>query len=41
MVSQTKDKTGHKKSKTFPEITKAMATQFSKQLQYEKISHDV
>lgn len=33
---EAKDKTGHKRSKTFPGIAKAMATQFSKQLQYEK-----
>ena len=33
---QAKDKTGHKRSKTFPGIAKAMAAQFSKQFENKK-----
>ena len=33
---EAKDKTGHKRSKTFPGIASAMAVQFSNQLGHEK-----
>ena len=36
---EAKDKSGHRRSKTFPGIAKAMANQFSKQIELKTLAN--